>query len=857
MTFAKQVEEDIARTVAGNFFVSRIGKTQLKAFPTPVLVYTSGNLKTNQDAGTREVPAFYIYNFTGTTGFVIVAGDDIVTPVLGYSLEGSFSLAKLAPAAASWLKDYEEQIKSAVAQKLKASPEIESDWKEYQATADGSNQADKGVKAVDPLIKLYWNQSPLYNNKCPKNDSANQLTVTGCVATALAMVMKYHNYPRVGTGSYKYKTAKYGTLQANFGNTRYKWDIMPDSLGKSTDSIVDVAVATLMYHCGIAVEMEYGIADKGGSAAYVIDAGMNRKCTETALKTYFGYDPSLRGLSRMNYTDTEWTDLMKEDLDARMPLLYAAQDPGPNGGGHAFICDGYDNNAKFHINWGWGGYSDGYFQVNALNPGSSRYVCGHEMIKGVRPMPGQGKYFNLNLSAPVTLLSNVIKYEDSISVSTQIRNNGSATFSGSMGAAIFDTNQMRIGFIEIDNPFTLAPGERMTARFTNSGLPDMLPGKYMIGIMYSSVGDDWMEVNDTLQYVNFPLMDVINPDVIEMASVMTVLPGTPLTEGKPATVKLEIKNSGSQDFSGALNLAIHDADGIYLYSLAQKSNFNLPAGTSSGVLTFSTNRIPVSAGSYTLALWYNTSAITEYELVGSTGFQNPVRVQVDASALVADRYEPNNTIETASLLPCSFTGNKAKIKLENANCHTGKDVDFYKIELPMGSSYTIEASLRNSEYDTTWSHPLNGNWNYWRPQDTVWQAACNNSGPAMFEAGKGGGLLFYVYTNFIAQTGMYQLEINISKNPLGIEKFDPSSNLVLYPNPSSGIIYLANRGAEGIIAEITVRNMIGRAVYHQTGTPVGADPYRVDLSGLSQGIYIVTIRDNMNQQRNIKVSMTR
>ena len=162
-------------------------------------------------------------------------------------------------------------------------------------------------------------------------------------------------------------------------------------------------------------------------------------------------------------------------------------------------------------------------------------------------MPGQGKYFNLNLSAPVTMLSDIIQYEDSISIRASIRNNGKADFTGSLGVAIFDSNQVRIGFVEIINPFTIWAGENAEyITFKNSGLPEMLPGKYMIGIMYSYVGDDWMEVNDTLQYVNFPVVQVINPDVIEMASAMTVLPDI-LTEGKAATVKLAIRNNGSTD----------------------------------------------------------------------------------------------------------------------------------------------------------------------------------------------------------------------------------------------------------------------------------------------------------------------
>jgi len=861
LSFAKQVDESTARTVAANFFAGRFDKNQLRAMPVPVLVCTSNDLKSKKVNGTKSATAYYVFNFTGRPGFVIIAGDDIVTPVLGYSLEGSFSAAGVAPAAASWLNWYEMQIKDAVLGKVEATTEITSAWNNL--VAGRSDLPRKSGKAVEPLIKLRWNQDPYYNKYCPMyhyydstgklKDSA--LTVTGCVATAMAMVMKYHNYPRTGTGFHSYKTDAYGTLKADFGKTAYDWANMPDTLSENTAKNEDDAISKLMYHCGVAVEMGYGDPRGTGSGAQVISEGQEKSCTERALKTYFDYDPGMRGLLRQGYTDVEWTDMIKEDLNAGLPLLYAATELG-SPGGHAFICDGYDNNGKFHINWGWGGKDNGYYEINLLNPPGSKYACGQEMIKGVRPMPGQGKNFHLNLSAQVSLLSDIILYDDSISVSSMIRNNGGTTFNGSLGAAIYDTNQMRIDFVEIDNPVTIEPGERLTVTFRNRGLSHMLPGKYMIGIMYSSLGDGWKEVNDTLTYTNFPLMEVINPDVIKMASAMTILPALPLTEGNAATVKLEIMNAGTQNFSGTLNLAIHDIDGSYLYSLAQKTNFTLSAGSSSGVLTFSTGKIPVSAGSYMLALWYKPSGNAEYDLVGSTGFQNPVMVQVNAIPLQADKYEPDNTYDSAYTFRPTFASKNEKIIIK-ANCHIGKDKDYYKIVLPMGFSYHGTAYLRNAEDDTTLSYPLNGFWNFAAPQDTAFQSPCNNSAPSDFTCLKGGDLSFLVYTNFVFQTGMYQLEINISKNALGIEESDPSSTLTVYPNPSSGIIYLANRGEKGIVADITVSNMLGRTVYLQQAISLGSEPYSIDLSGLATGIYIVTVSDNMGMKRNIKVSIAR
>lgn len=833
---ARQVDENTARTIGFNFITKVSGKLQYKTPGGLSVAYYGASLLPGAVSGSNIYPAFYVFNFTGNPGFVIVAGDDIVTPILGYSLEGNFSAANIAPSAAYWLKGYEEQIKSAVAQKLRAAPETESVWNEYLTAAKRPDHPVKSGKAVNPLIKLYWNQSPYYNNKCPKNDSAHELTITGCAATAMAMVMKYHNYPEVGTGYYSYKTKQYGTLSANFGDARYAWDIMPDSLTSNSPSNVVDAVATLMYHCGVSAEMTYGISAVGGSSASVV-AENDQPCVANALKKYFGYDPSLRGLHRTSYTDAEWTDLIKEDLDASLPVLYTGYNPN-KGGGHAFICDGYNDEGFFHFNWGWGGDDDGYFLINALQPGTFVFNCGQEMVKGVRPQPGHGKYFNLNLSAPVTFLSDVALYEDSISVMTGIYNNGQIDFIGSLGAAIFDTNEALIGFVEVIHPVTVWSKEKVEhLTFKNSGLPNILPGKYKIGIMYKSGGDDWMEVNDTLTYVNFPVMEVINPDVIEMASAMTALPAPTFTEGKAATVKLEIRNIGANDFSGTLNLAVHDMDGMFLTSLAQKPNFTLPAGSSSGQLTFSTDNIAVAAGSYMLALWYKEAG-AEYELVGSTGFQNPVMVQVDASPLVADEYEPNNTEETASLLPVVFSGNTATLKLKNANCHVGTDVDVYKIEIPAGVSYTIHVRLENSEYDTTLSHPLNGLWNYSGPKDKEWQSPCNNSGPLEFVADSTGYAWFRVNTNFVAQTGMYQLNISITKSLLGIEGTSNDGDLVIYPNPARNEIFLNDLSGKMDINQCTITSIDGRTLLRTTPARQG-DISRINVSGLSQGLYIL------------------
>ncbi|MCK9220604.1 MAG: thiol protease/hemagglutinin PrtT [Bacteroidales bacterium] len=838
MVSAKPVDENTAKTIGFNFITKLSARFQGKTPGDLKLIYAPGSTGSDNFRGGSTLPAYYVFSFTEIPGFIIISGDDAVTPILGYSTTSYFSKANLPPALSAWLNNYEEQIKFAVTRKLEATPETESEWEKYLTPATKTPVQSKGVAGVEPLIRLTWSQSPYYNTLCPMNKDSAKLTVTGCVATAMAMVMKYYNYPKTGTGFYSYDTKKYGTLSANFGDTRYNWAAMPDTGSLTSEN---KAVATLMYHCGISAKMEYGLASVGGSGAWMISAGdTSMSCSEKALVTYFGYAATLHGLNRNNYPDYQWIDFLKEDLDASRPVMYTAYDPGPKGGGHCFICDGYDNNNKFHFNWGWGGIANGYFEINALTPYGDNYVCSHSALLGIKPGAAQNLYFKLNLNAPVTSVASTIKYEDSLSFHTDIYNNDLKAFNGDIAAAIFDTNEVFIDMVEIKNGITLNSGEHFTdgITFKNSGLPVMLPGEYNIVIMYKSGNTGWVEVGDTLSYINNTEVKVINPDNIGMASGMTISPGVVLTQGQPVNVKLEIRNNGSTDFSGSLNLAIHDIDGIYMNTIEQKANFNLPAGASSGELSFSSSRINNGAGSYMIALWYIPAGSQEWKLIGSTGYPNPVRVQVNAQPLSPDKYEPNDSIQIATVLPVSFSGNQTQIKLQNANCHTGKDFDFYTVALPAGNSYVVNVSLAESEYDSTHSNPLNGDLNYRLLQDTVWKSPCNNNKPSKIEVMNGGTVVLLVSPNFIAKTGLYQLYIDISKNPLGMQEPDNANELLVYPNPARDEIFMKDLTGSLKISACVVLSTDGRIVLRTTPSQQGAIS-RISVSTLSQGLYIL------------------
>ena len=247
-------------------------------------------------------------------------------------------------------------------------------------------------------------------------------------------------------------------------------------------SSTNTAVATLMYHCGVSVDMNYNVSSQGGSGAQTLDV-------VNALKTYFGYSASVAGKYRSNYSDSQWKNLLKGELDAGRPMQYAGTG---SGGGHSFVCDGYDNNEFFHFNWGWGGSSDGYFSVNALNPGSlgtgggtGGFNTNQRVIIGIKP-PAGAETYNLKLYEKVSTPPSSIPYGQSFSVSTNIWNDGSNKFSGDYCAAIFDTQSNFIDYVEIKTDQSLNAGNiyKNGITFSNAGLSAMLPGTYTIGIYY-------------------------------------------------------------------------------------------------------------------------------------------------------------------------------------------------------------------------------------------------------------------------------------------------------------------------------------------------------------------------------------
>lgn len=312
--------------------------------------------------------AFYVFAMQ-PKGFVIVSADDRAMPILGYSTEGAFS-DDLPEGLESFFRNYRAGFSQ-----MGDEPRTEEavrDWERLAATGKVNNT--RITREVPQLLTSIWNQSALYNDLCPVDSlGPNNHVYAGCVATAMAQIMYFWKWPQVGSEMHTYELFGYGSLNANFGGTYYRFDLMPDFLDWTSTPEEIHAVAQLQYHAGVSVDMNYSPDGSGAFSQLVPDA----------LERYFRYDG---GMMQIDYKDwhmnAEWEGMLRDNLDQGMPLYYSASGPD---GGHAFVCDGYDDNNMFHFNWGWQGLDNGYYAINGFYLSHYSFPDGHAAVFGIYP----------------------------------------------------------------------------------------------------------------------------------------------------------------------------------------------------------------------------------------------------------------------------------------------------------------------------------------------------------------------------------------------------------------------------------------------------------------------------------------
>lgn len=354
---AKEVELFKAKKIAKNFYFEKI-KALSKIDYNSILINKYFTEKDDNNI------LYYVFNIN-SEAFVIISGSDLSFPVLGYSLQGIYNFENQPENFKFWMENYKIQLKEIIKNDIQADVKTQKLWLHLSTDNPDELNISKSENQVEPMITTQWDQGRYYNEYCPTDPAGPDGHVwAGCVATAMAQVMNYYRFPLQGTGSYTYELPDYGTQYADFGNAHYKWNQIPNTLLSYND-----ALAELLYHLGVSVDMDYG---PNGS-------GMWNHKAAYSLRTYFNYSPETVYVFR-DSTNINWDSLLISQLNQKMPLYYAGWAAVGSESGHAFVCDGYQDSSFFHFNWGWSGSNDGYFYLNSLNPGGSNFNYAQEVI---------------------------------------------------------------------------------------------------------------------------------------------------------------------------------------------------------------------------------------------------------------------------------------------------------------------------------------------------------------------------------------------------------------------------------------------------------------------------------------------
>ena len=373
-----------------------------------------------------QISGLHVFNMSEKGGFVIVSNDSRTTPILGYSDSGTFDPDNMPDNMRAWLQGYADEIAWLQNQKENNTVTV---------TKARTREGTHATTSIGPLLSTTWNQDTPYNNLCPEY-SEGLKSATGCVATAMAQVMKYHEWPTAETAAIPEYTNN-GVTRSSLPATTFDWDNMKDTYtGSETD---ETAVATLMQYCGYSIEMNYGPS----SGAYTENVAY-------ALVNYFDYDSNtMQWISRSSYSYANWTDIIYHELSQGRPVIYTGNTIDV---GHCFVCDGYkleDNTDLFHINWGWGGTSDGYFVLSVLNPSeqgiggsasAGAYSFGQDAIIGIQKTGGTGTVHDIvktkndnNLTINnISLSHNTIALGESVNVIINVTNIGTNDYDGDL-----------------------------------------------------------------------------------------------------------------------------------------------------------------------------------------------------------------------------------------------------------------------------------------------------------------------------------------------------------------------------------------------------------------------------------------
>lgn len=736
------ISEPQARSIAARGMAA-LAKTHTRGATSPSLRLSYQQVADNGQAD------LYVYTPSEGEGFIIVAGDDCLPQIVGYSTDNRFKPDSIPAPLKNMFTRYGQLIKA------------------MSGCLRGAQRpALRSWNAVEPLLgNLAWGQGNPYNALTPKVDGNR--APTGCVATALAQVMRYHCWPANGIGKGVYTINGKNKKTVSIDGHSYNWTTMHNSYGSTTSTEENYAVARLLYDVGVAARMSYSKWESSAFSAYAA----------TALIENFSYSRALRAMNRMYHTSDEWEAAIQEELQAKRPVYYAGGSPG---GGHAFVCDGYDGKSLYHINWGWNGLSNGYYALIELLPGSQGigagggggYITEQDMIVGVQP-----DYVKTD---PKPLIyAEKFKIDDTkpapgssaIQAIVSAFNYSGKAISGNLGVEVVNAANVETAAQfkanSGDKDIKLGWGPNDTT--VNISTDDLTPGTYRVfPSFYMSDTKTWERIRVPLNEPQFWTLSVGNGGEVTVLKdnaykVSLIVTGitTPRYEGQN-TVSITYTNFGSVPYNGLIGFRL----------VSDKSNTSF---SSDGKGVYYTNSFIEPGGSVT----YKDLAIDTKD--ATNGLKaNYVQVLYDSTN---QKYNPDDNLRliphhVLTTIPISTVKKELKsplCKILSSTPRTCKQGDLLSVQVSVklddaGAYFSgpIELQFLQSDSKGTW---IRGNL----------------------------GRTAYVTLNGISEeTLTFEGNVGVASGEyilsVGVLKYDPKENNTLW--------YSANPQSEGVFEEV-------------------------------------------------------
>ncbi|MDR2963311.1 MAG: thiol protease/hemagglutinin PrtT [Bacteroidales bacterium] len=810
--------EHEAQQIAASF--SAKSSVGLRAAHAPVLEYTRR---------AEQTVYYYVYNIGENEGFVIVSGDDRAREVLGYSTKGHFSMEKAPANMRYMLSCYETELHRLETGETFA---VSAAPKPKLALRDGVVFAEK----IDQLLsEIIWDQSAPFNNLCPLIPHANQRAVTGCVATGTSQIMRFHKYPATGKGSNSYTSSSNRiALSADFSKVTFDWDNMLPSYteaGLTPTTAQNTAVATLIYNVGVSCNMDYGTS----SGAYTMDMA-------NALINNFGYDANLQYCQRDYYSEDEWIDLIKTELNQGRPVAYAG---ASTEGGHFFVCDGYDSDGLFHFNWGWSGMSDGFFQISALNPpamgiggSSGGFNLGQEMIIGIQPPSTSSvPFYQMYLENPLAISATQVNVGAPFIVSAMgINNEGVNNFSGKLGVGLFAEGGTFVAAYATQNA-TYPSGlysESTTTNFSVTLPNTVAQGNYEMYVVFQPAGQsDWSIVRGKAGTLNRYYVSVSN-GVVQISTPAIEFPQlainsielqTQLYQNEVGEITVSITNTGDE-YNSLFRFFLKSSTNGTVTTLGDDEPVVVPAGETKVIVA--QKNVTVAPGRYTLMVDYDAN--NDENSPRFVAFPTTLTVTVEATPTQAPAFNLLNQVSFADPQNVDKKFAELTVELQNNGGFFADYVIAFVFAPTGGNSIAffgyqpliLDEGATETVSFTGYVDLEPGNY---LVEIYYWDSNANN--------GSGGWSGFSPLAKSYTAFTLVEVTVDIPETPNSVNNVSEPT-VSIYPNPASDRLTITSTD------EIRSVHIVDIAGKQQTISYANLnDGVEINISSLSNGAYIL------------------